>query len=193
MIQIGFGREKKWISLSQLLAWWPSLGPTPLPPATAPSLSPFSLAQETATGQSRAPAPTSLPHDFFPRARTRAIFPLPRFFSPWPCPTRARREPSPERRHRPHVAPVFWAAIVSVFAVVSIAFIPSFSPYSSCAVPGPLVPFPASSGELHGRRPWSGPRGLSPATPRPGTSSPCPPLAPGVISFLNHARNHQIA
>ena len=41
--------------------------------ASSPSpTAPFSLAHETATGRSRAPAPTSLPHDFYPRARARA-------------------------------------------------------------------------------------------------------------------------
>ena len=151
---------------------------------------PSSLSPDSAQPQAEPPPPPTFPTllSLTPRLLSRVRARAPFLFLICSIPVSAFvPELAASLSKPPRAVPPNWAAIASVFAVVSIAFSPSFSAYLSCAVSWSLGPFSASSGELHGRRPWNGPRGLSPATPWLGTSLPRPSLSPCAVGVVNHA------
>ena len=180
----------------------PSPFPLSLPPADRPGppVSSF-FSQPTprsflSVGNRRAePRAHDPPLSLFPRAseafeepRARALFFLPHspsspLFSSHP----SAEKKLPEQQAPPRVVPPFGALLPRFVPWVSIASFLASSWCSFRSVSWSLGSVSANSIELHGRRPWSGSRLVSPAALSLESSSLRPPLSPGSFGSQNHA------
>jgi hypothetical protein len=147
---------------------------------------------ETARAEPRAHDP---PLSLFPRAseafeepRARALFFLPHSPSSPPFSSHPSAEKKlPEQQAPPRVVPPFGALLPRFVPWVSIASFLASSRCSFRSVSWSLGSVSANSIELHGRRPWSGSRLVSPAALSLESSSLRPPLSPGSFGSQNHA------
>ena len=172
-------------SLPLLSCWWLTGGAHPSGPSSSPTAAP-ALSSLGWKPPGRSPRASAFSWRKPPRAPEPSSPPSHFLFSLSSLHSAQRRKPPPGRRDLRSQSdglshPRCFLHVGELSHLLHILF----GRVSGVRVsPGPLA---ASSGELHGRRPWSGPRVVSPAALRLESSFPCPLLSPSEAGSRNRA------